>query len=160
MPAQKSTIVIIPNFLNMTISHKNMTISHSKPTISQPSIPARSTINTLFCPDLLLLNFWYIRLCSHYFLKYIFQIFQTLIILLECSVLRHFYIASYIFWQLLVVTHWFLTIWHLLSIILFSSLCTINYTFYCIILLFVNMLHNTTIHAISIVYITQWQLIN
>lgn len=57
MPAQKSTIVIIPNFLNMTISHKNMTISHFKPTISQPSIPARSTINTLFCPDLLLLNF-------------------------------------------------------------------------------------------------------
>jgi hypothetical protein len=52
-----SIIVIIPNFLNMTISHKNMTISHSKPTISQPSIPARSTINTLFCPDLLLLNF-------------------------------------------------------------------------------------------------------
>ena len=149
----KSIIVIIPNFKNMTISHKNMTIS-------QPSIPARSTINTLFCPDLLLLNFWYIRLCSHYFLKYIFQIFQTLIILLECSVLRHFYIASYIFWQLLAVTHWFLTIWHLLSIILFSSLCTINYTFYCIILLFVNMLHNTTIHAISIVYITQWQLIN
>ena len=39
----KSIIVIIPNFKNMTIS--------------QPSIPARSTINTLFCPDLLLLNF-------------------------------------------------------------------------------------------------------
>lgn len=153
MPAQKSTIVIIPNFLNMTISHKNMTIS-------QPSIPARFAINTPFCPDLPLLNFWYIRLYSHYFLKYIFRIFQTLIILSVCSVLRHFYIASYIFWQLLVVTHWFLTIWHLLSIILFSALCTINYHIYCIILLFVNMLHNTTIHAISIVYITQWQLIN
>lgn len=50
MPAQKSTIVIIPNFLNMTISHKNMTIS-------QPSIPARFAINTPFCPDLPLLNF-------------------------------------------------------------------------------------------------------
>lgn len=57
MPAQKSTIVIIPNFLNMTISHKNMTISHSKLTISQPSIPARFAINIPFCPDLLLLNF-------------------------------------------------------------------------------------------------------
>lgn len=43
MPAQKSTIVIIPNFLNMTIS--------------QPSIPARFAVNTPFCPDLLLLNF-------------------------------------------------------------------------------------------------------
>lgn len=46
----KSTIVIIPNFLNMTISH-------SKLTISQPSIPARFAINIPFCPDLLLLNF-------------------------------------------------------------------------------------------------------
>lgn len=45
-----SIIVIIPNFTNMTISHKNMTIS-------QPSIPARFAINTPFCPDLLLLNF-------------------------------------------------------------------------------------------------------
>lgn len=61
MPAQKSTIVIIPNFLNMTISHKNMTISHSKLTISQSSIPARSTINSPFCQDLLLLNFSNIR---------------------------------------------------------------------------------------------------
>ena len=64
MPAQKSTIVIIPNFLNMTISHKNMTISHKNMTIShknmtisQPSIPARFAINTPFCPDLPLLNF-------------------------------------------------------------------------------------------------------
>ena len=68
MPAQKSTIVIIPNFLNMTISHKNMTISHSKLTIShskltisQPSIPARFAVNTPFCQDLLLLNFSNIR---------------------------------------------------------------------------------------------------
>ena len=61
MPAQKSTIAIIPNFLNMTISHKNMTISHSKLTISQPSIPARFAVNTPFCQDLLLLNFSNIR---------------------------------------------------------------------------------------------------
>lgn len=61
MPAQKSTIVIIPNFLNMTISHKNMTISHSKLTISQPSIPASFAVNTPFCQDLLLLNFSNIR---------------------------------------------------------------------------------------------------
>lgn len=52
-----SIIVIIPNFLNMTISHKNMTISHFKLTISHPSIPARFAINIPFCPDLLLLNF-------------------------------------------------------------------------------------------------------
>lgn len=46
----KSIIVIIPNFINMTISHFKLTISH-------PSIPARFAINTPFCPDLLLLNF-------------------------------------------------------------------------------------------------------
>mgnify|MGYP001832051336 CR=1 FL=1 len=56
MPAQKSTIVIIPNFLNMTISHKNMTISHSKLTISHSSIPARFAVNIPFCPDPNLLN--------------------------------------------------------------------------------------------------------
>nr|DAW65920.1 MAG TPA: hypothetical protein [Bacteriophage sp.] len=54
----------------------------------------------------------------------------------------------------------FLTILHLLSIILFSSLCTINYHIYCTILLFVNMLHNTTTYTVSIVYITQRQLTN
>nr|DAM57922.1 MAG TPA: hypothetical protein [Caudoviricetes sp.] len=56
MPAQKSTIVIIPNFLNMTISHKNMTISHSKLTISQPSIPAHFAVNIPFCLNPNLLN--------------------------------------------------------------------------------------------------------
>ena len=56
-----SIIVIIPNFTNMTISHSKLTISHSKPTISHSSIPARSTINTPFCQDLLLLNFSNIR---------------------------------------------------------------------------------------------------
>lgn len=52
-----SIIVIIPSFLNMTISHSKLTISHKNMTISQPSIPARFAINTPFCPDLLLLNF-------------------------------------------------------------------------------------------------------
>lgn len=56
-----SIIVIIPNFTNMTISQSKLTNSHKNMTISQPSIPARSTINTLFCPDLLLLNFSNIR---------------------------------------------------------------------------------------------------
>ena len=56
MPAQKSTIVIIPNFLNMTISHKNMTISHKNMTISHSSIPARFAVNIPFCPDPNLLN--------------------------------------------------------------------------------------------------------
>lgn len=61
MPAQKPIIVIIPSFLNMTISHSKLTISHKNMTISQPSIPARFAVNTSFCPDLLLLIFSNIR---------------------------------------------------------------------------------------------------
>lgn len=57
----KSIIVIIPNFTNMTISHSKLTNSHENMTISQSSIPARSTINSPFCQDLLLLNFSNIR---------------------------------------------------------------------------------------------------